>query len=303
MYYMPQAYPYFHYNNVGTAMYDSNNQSRSTEENYQSLCESILEEVKRVACVTTLYQELANVAPNEEHADNIRHALAGKKDHLAHVTNLYIQLTGAEPDYQVNDITFESYQQGLQRAYELEVEGYQAYQKGYFLTQQDPQIRNIFLAALNGDQVNVSNVEQIQNGNFRRPMDYGGEPFVIDIEEATKQNNTFRTAIWTGDHLQVTLMSIDVGESIGLEVHPSTDQFLRIEEGEGFVQMGDRKDQLTFEANVNDDDAIMVPAGKWHNITNVGTDPLKLYSIYAPPEHPFGTVHKTKAEAMAAEKY
>jgi len=128
--------------------------------------------------------------------------------------------------------------------------------------------------------------------------DRGKKPFVINIDQATKQNHTFRTAIWTGDHLQVTLMSIDVGDDIGLEVHPNVDQFLRIEEGQGLVQMGDRKDQLNFQAKVYDDYAIMVPAGKWHNLINTGNKPLKLYTIYAPPEHPFGTVHKTKADAM-----
>lgn len=131
--------------------------------------------------------------------------------------------------------------------------------------------------------------------------DYGKTPFVINIEKAAVQNRTFRTAIWTGEHLQVTLMSIPAGESIGLEVHPDTDQFLRIEEGQGVVQMGDAEDRLNFEKNVHDNDAIMVPAGKWHNLTNTGNSPLKLYSIYAPPEHPYGTVHRTKAEAMAAE--
>ena len=132
--------------------------------------------------------------------------------------------------------------------------------------------------------------------------DYGKQPFVVNIEEATKQNSTFRTALWTGSHLQVTLMSINVGEDIGLEMHPDVDQFLRIEEGHGIVQMGDSKDNLTFQARVSDDFAIMVPAGKWHNVTNTGNTPLKLYSIYAPPQHPFGTVHRTKAEAMAAEE-
>lgn len=127
--------------------------------------------------------------------------------------------------------------------------------------------------------------------------DYGSKPFVVDIEKATKQNKTFRTALWTGEYLQLTLMSIDVGDDIGLEVHPDHDQFIRIEEGEGLVQMGDSKDQLDFEAKVHDDFAIFIPAGKWHNLTNTGSKPLKLYSIYAPPEHPFGTVHETKAMA------
>lgn len=131
--------------------------------------------------------------------------------------------------------------------------------------------------------------------------DYGSKPFVVNIDEATKQNNTFRTALWTGRHLQVTLMSINVGEDIGLEMHPTVDQFLRIEQGQGLVQMGHSKNRLDFQKKVYDDDAILIPAGTWHNLTNTGNIRLKLYSIYAPPEHPFGTVHETKAIAMAAE--
>lgn len=138
------------------------------------------------------------------------------------------------------------------------------------------------------------------NRNVMR-ADHGGNPYVVDIEEATKRNRTFRTAIWTGKHLQVTLMSINVNDDIGLEIHPNVDQFLRIEEGEGLVQMGVSQNQLTFTRRVSDDDAVMVPAGYWHNIKNLGNRPLKLYSIYAPPEHPFGTVHRTKAEALEAE--
>lgn len=132
--------------------------------------------------------------------------------------------------------------------------------------------------------------------------DYGNQPFVVNIEEAAEQNNNFRTALWTGRHLQVTLMSINPGEDIGLERHPNVDQFLRIEEGRGIVRMGDRRNNLNFVREVREDDAIMVPAGKWHNITNTGNRPLKLYSIYAPPEHPFGTVHRTKADAIRAEQ-
>lgn len=127
--------------------------------------------------------------------------------------------------------------------------------------------------------------------------DYGPEPFVVNIEEATLQNDNFRLALWTGDYLQMTLMSIPVGETIGLEIHPDVDQFIRIEEGEGLVKMGDCKDHLDFQRNVFDDYAIFIPAGKWHNLINTGNKPLKLYSIYAPPEHPFGTVHETKEDA------
>lgn len=132
-------------------------------------------------------------------------------------------------------------------------------------------------------------------------MDQGPNPYVVNIEELTVANNTFRTAAWTGSNMQMTLMSIQPGDDIGLEVHDDHDQFLRIEEGVGFVQMGDSEDNLDFEASAEDDFAIFVPAGKWHNVTNTGEKPLKLYSIYAPAEHPHSTVHETKAEADAAE--
>jgi mannose-6-phosphate isomerase-like protein (cupin superfamily) len=130
-----------------------------------------------------------------------------------------------------------------------------------------------------------------------RLRDYGPEPFVMDIEKATKQNDTFRTALWTGNHLQLTLMSIKVGEEIGLENHPNLDQFLRIEQGQGLARMGHTRENLIYQSKVFDGDAIIVPAGTWHNLINTGNIPLKLYSIYAPPQHPHGTVHRTRAEA------
>lgn len=138
---------------------------------------------------------------------------------------------------------------------------------------------------------------------FIKLKDYGPQPYVVNIEEATKQNNTFRTALWTGENLQLTLMSINVGEDIGLEIHPDHDQFIRIEEGQGIIKMGDRKDQLDFQAKVYEDYAIFLPAGKWHNLINTGSKPLKLYSIYAPPQHTHGTVHETKADAKESHEY
>nr|WP_228105044.1 cupin domain-containing protein [Terrisporobacter mayombei] len=131
--------------------------------------------------------------------------------------------------------------------------------------------------------------------------DYGPNPIVINIEDATKQNNTFRTALWTGNNLQVTLMSIDIGDEIGLEVHTMGDQFIRIEDGDALVQMGDSQDNLSFQKKISADYAIMIPVGTWHNVINIGNRPLKLYAIYAPPEHPKGTIHQTKADAEAAE--
>lgn len=136
--------------------------------------------------------------------------------------------------------------------------------------------------------------------NWHHPIplrDYGPHPFVINIEEAARRNSYFRLALWTGSHLQLTLMSIAVGSDIGLEIHPDVDQFIRIEEGQGMVMMGHRQDQLTFRRHVGKGDVIFIPAGYWHNLVNTGNRPIKLYSIYAPPEHPHGTIHRTKEEA------
>jgi Mannose-6-phosphate isomerase len=130
--------------------------------------------------------------------------------------------------------------------------------------------------------------------------DHGPEPFAVNIAEVTKRNNTYRTALWTGCHLQLTLMCIKVGEDIGLEVHPHLDQFIRIEEGQALVQMGDNRHDLNFQRNVGDDFALFIPAGKWHNLINTGDKPIKLYSIYAPPQHPHGTIQKKKPIADAA---
>lgn len=124
--------------------------------------------------------------------------------------------------------------------------------------------------------------------------DYGPAPFIVNINEATIQNTNFRTALWTGKYLQVTLMSIKVGDDIGLELHPDVDQFIRVESGQAMVKMGKSKNMLDFQGMVQDDCAIMIPAGTWHNIINTGNKPLKVYSIYAPPQHPRGTVHVTK---------
>ncbi len=132
--------------------------------------------------------------------------------------------------------------------------------------------------------------------------DYGPRPFVINIDRATRQNSMFRTALWTGENLQLVLMSISPGESIGLEVHPEHDQFIRIEQGQGVVMMGDSRENLTLRRNIFEGFAFIIPAGTWHNLINTGTRPIRLYTIYAPPEHAHGTVHATKADAAAQEK-
>lgn len=127
--------------------------------------------------------------------------------------------------------------------------------------------------------------------------DYGKKPHVVDIENLTTDNENYRTTIWTGKKLQVTVMSIQPNDDIGLEVHHGIDQFIRIEEGTGFCQMGSTEDNLDFEREVGDDDAVFVPADMWHNITNTGDKPLKLYTIYAGPDHVAGTIHPTHEDA------
>lgn len=131
--------------------------------------------------------------------------------------------------------------------------------------------------------------------------DQGPEPFSFNIREATLQNNNYRQAVWTGQHLQITLMSIDVDSDIGYEAHPNLDQFIRIEQGEGLVLMGDSMDNMDYQNNVREGYAFIIPAGKWHNLINTGNRPIKLYSIYAPPEHPHGTLQQTKEDDMEME--
>jgi len=125
--------------------------------------------------------------------------------------------------------------------------------------------------------------------------------WVGDIEQETLANETFRTVLFTGEHSQLTVMSLGPGEEIGLEAHHDRDQFIRLEAGTAKLVTGPAKDQLDDGRTLEDDWAAVIPAGTWHNVINVGDGPLKLYSIYSPAEHPDGTVHRTKAEADAAE--
>lgn len=131
--------------------------------------------------------------------------------------------------------------------------------------------------------------------------DYGPKPFVTNINSAVMRNNNYRRALWTGKHLQLTLMSIPIGGEIGLEIHPDTDQFIRIENGYGLAMMGSDKNNLNYQRPVRSGFAVFVPAGTWHNILNTGRTPLKIYTVYAPPHHPHGTVQATKAIADAEE--
>ncbi len=141
-----------------------------------------------------------------------------------------------------------------------------------------------------------NNNKYITNSN-----DYGHVPLVINIKKETLRNPYFRSAFWTGEHLQLTLMSIPVGGEIGLETHPNLDQFLRLEQGHGMVMMGPSPNNLNYKAKVANGYAIFIPAGTYHNLINVGNLPIKLYSIYAPPEHEKGTLHETKEIADKAE--
>ena len=125
--------------------------------------------------------------------------------------------------------------------------------------------------------------------------------WAADIEQITLDNENFRTVVFTGDHAQLTVMRLAPGEEIGWEAHDDLDQFLRIEQGEARLEFGRSKDSIDEHHEVGDDWAIIVPAGVWHNVVNTGSNDLKLYSVYSPPEHPDGTVHATKADSDADE--
>lgn len=132
--------------------------------------------------------------------------------------------------------------------------------------------------------------------------DYGPAPHVGNVMSAAKDNKCFRTGYWTGERMQMTLMSIPVCQDIGLEVHMDTDQIIRVESGKGIVKMGENKEEVRCVKSVCVGDTVFVPAGVWHNIINKGGCPLKLSSIYAPPHHPRGVVHRTKEEAEYADE-
>ncbi len=135
--------------------------------------------------------------------------------------------------------------------------------------------------------------------NFRqRPgMDRGPAPCTVNIPLAARQNTAFRTALWTGCHLQTTLMCIPPCGEIGPEIHADTDQCIRVEEGQCNVLTGCSREGLEARQCLAVGDAVFVPAGIWHNIVNTGRYPLKLSSVYAPPHHPRGTVHLTRQDA------
>jgi mannose-6-phosphate isomerase-like protein (cupin superfamily) len=121
--------------------------------------------------------------------------------------------------------------------------------------------------------------------------------YKANIEQQTEENTDFRRVLYTGHNIQLVLMSIEPGDEIGAEVHDDRDQFFRIEGGEGEITVDDTV------YRVKADDAVIVPQGARHNVRSIGSEPLKLYTIYGPPEHIDGTVHKTCAEASQAHEH
>ena len=122
--------------------------------------------------------------------------------------------------------------------------------------------------------------------------------YSIDIEKATIENDYFRKVLFTGPHMQLVLMTLQPGEDIGQETHDEHDQFIRVEAGTGRAMVGGEEFEL------HDGSIVVIPAGAQHNVINESrTEPLRLYTLYAPPEHPDGTVHRTKADAEAAEHH
>ena len=121
--------------------------------------------------------------------------------------------------------------------------------------------------------------------------------FVTDIEKDTVKNNNFRKVLYTGKNSQLVLMSLKPGEDIGEEIHKDTDQFFRVDAGTGAVIINGVK------TRIKNGSAIVIPQGAKHNVLNTGKEDLKLYSIYSPPHHADGTIHKTKEEAESSKEH
>lgn len=273
---------------------------QTTNSDFAPFQNELLTAIKNEANGIEFYHALSNLAPNQKYKHILYNIIEDETKHLQQFISLYSNLTGTKPVYETENITINSYEKGIEEAINDEIRDYEMYRRLSLLTN-NPIIQNVFLQAYLDEMkhaIQLTNLRVIENRT--KPMgsiplkDYGQELLVINIEEATKQNTNFRTTLWTGKHLQLTLMNIDPEGEIGLENHPTTDQFLRIEQGDGIVLMGDEKNHLTFKKNVHDNDIIIIPAGKWHNVMNTGIKPMKIYSIYAPPHHPFGTIHITK---------
>ena len=121
--------------------------------------------------------------------------------------------------------------------------------------------------------------------------------YSIDIEKATEENEFFRKVLYTAQHMQLVLMTLKIGEDIGQEIHPDVDQFIRVEEGEADAILDGEVHKLS------DGSVVVIPAGTEHNVINTSSsEALRLYTVYTPPNHPDGTIHKTKAEAEEYER-
>lgn len=124
--------------------------------------------------------------------------------------------------------------------------------------------------------------------------DVGPDPMVLNIDSAVRDNTYFRSTLWTGENLQITLMSLLPNEELGAEVHEGIDQFIKIQSGRAKVLIGRSAEEFYYQRLVDKDYAVIIPSGTWHNVINLGSEPLKLYSVYAPAHHEKGKVHISK---------
>jgi mannose-6-phosphate isomerase-like protein (cupin superfamily) len=132
--------------------------------------------------------------------------------------------------------------------------------------------------------------------------DMGDKPAIINISALAEQNDNFRTAIWSGTNMQITLMSLASGEETGVEIHPDTDQMISVVDGYAMVEMGTDQKRLNFRQRVPSGYTIIIPEATYHNVRSIGKAPLKLYTVYAPAHHPWGTVDKTRLDSVEREE-
>lgn len=168
-----------------------------------------------------------------------------------------------------------------------------------------PLILLVILASCNTNPGGENSDPRIQNRDLNEvpeSLQTDAEPFAVNIEQATMENDHYREVRWTGEYMQLVFMSIAPGEEIDMEIHHDLDQFIRIEQGQARVLMGQNRDSLTFDQNIEGDWSVIIPAGYYHNVQNTGENPLKLYTIYSPGPHPEGTVHETYEEAREYEE-
>ena len=171
--------------------------------------------------------------------------------------------------------------------------GYGCYQNGGYNPQSDSQIRNTDDSLMQNSRRDNQNAPKCTSGAMR---DRGNEPIVFDIRKEAYMTPDFRTALWTGGNLQLVVMTVPVGEEIGVERHEGIDQLIGVISGAGEVAFGNRENFFAPPLPLDAHSVVLIPSGTYHNVKNVGMTPLKLYSVYAPKAHKFGTVDKTNAE-------